>query len=156
MAYALTSPERLSHLIVADTAPSAGKLSSDFIRYISLMQEIEALPPGTVKTRLDADKILASYEPVSFISHFSVYLATGNMEMQDMSIRQFLLTNLHIPSPSKRIHDHERPKFKVPLDVLSKSIPALGSFPYEYNESDNTAPVTWTGPTLAIKGTKSS
>ena len=72
MSYALTSPGRLSRLIVADIAPSVGNLSPDFIKYISLMQEIESLPPGTVKTRSDADKILASHEPVSNVSYFFV------------------------------------------------------------------------------------
>ena len=75
MSYALTFPGRLSHLIVADIAPSVGNLSSDFIRYISLMQEIESLPPGTVKTRSDADKILASHEPVRHVPFLSLSLS---------------------------------------------------------------------------------
>ena len=75
-----------------------------------------------------------------------------NAETQDISIRQFLLTNLHVPS---RSHHHDIPKFNIPLDNFSKSIPSLGSFPYEYNEKDGTAPVIWNGPTLAVKGTKS-
>jgi len=53
---------------VADIAPSIGALSPEFVQYISLMQQIEALPPGKVKTRSDADKILAPHEPVCFTS----------------------------------------------------------------------------------------
>jgi len=70
MAYALSlknsssAADTLSKLIVADIAPSHGNLSAEFIQYISLMQEIEALPPGAIKTRSDADKHLASHEPV--------------------------------------------------------------------------------------------
>ena len=68
MAYALCVPERLSRLIVADIAPSIGALSPEFVQYISLMQQIEALPTGKVKTRSDADTILAPHEPVRFTS----------------------------------------------------------------------------------------
>jgi len=155
MSYALTFPGRLSHLIVADIAPSVGNLSSDFIKYISLMQEIESLPPGTVKTRSDADKFLASHEPVRHVSFFSFSLS--RLGTQDMSIRQFLLTNLQVPNRSQTLNPHQDiPKFNISLDHLSKSIPSLGSFPYEYNEKEGTAPVIWNGPTLAIKGTRSS
>ena len=54
----------LSKLIVADIAPSIGSLSPDFIRYISAMQEMEALAPGVIKTRADADNKLQPYEQV--------------------------------------------------------------------------------------------
>ena len=67
MAYALANPERLSHLIVADIAPSVGKLAPEFVQYISLLQEIESLPPGKITKRSDADKILASHGIVSSI-----------------------------------------------------------------------------------------
>jgi len=145
MAYALSltnlnsSADILSQLIIADIAPSIGSLSREFIQYISLMQEIENLPPGTIKTRSDADKRLQEYEP-------------------DMSVRQFLLTNLQLPSHSHTNHGSHphKAKFVVPLDVLSKSIPALGSFPYQYSSEDDTVSTTWQGPTLAIKGSKSN
>lgn len=61
----------LSNLIVADIAPSSGSLSPEFIRYISAMQKIEALPPGTIKTRIDADKKLQPYEQVMSLNHIS-------------------------------------------------------------------------------------
>lgn len=65
MAYALSKPESLSHLIVADVSPSVVSLSAEFIQYISLMKEIEELSPGKIKTRQDADKLLSSYNIVS-------------------------------------------------------------------------------------------
>ena len=74
MSYALATntlnipSDRLSQLIVVDIAPSIGKLSSDFISYVSAMREIEALPPGVIKTRTDADNILKAYEPVCFLT----------------------------------------------------------------------------------------
>lgn len=62
----------LSKLIVADIAPSTGSLSADFIRYISAMQEIEALESGVIKSRTDADKKLQSYEQVMSCSLYSI------------------------------------------------------------------------------------
>jgi len=79
-----------------------------------------------------------------------------------MSVRQFLLTNLQLPShsraPSTHKHDGapEKAKFIVPLSILSGAIGDLGSFPYQYNATEDAVPVTWDGPTLALKGTKSS
>jgi hypothetical protein len=146
----------LSNLIVADIAPSTGNLSPDFIRYISAMQEIEALAPGVIKTRADADKKLQPYEQVTS-SHYIPSLPLTNI--QDISIRQFLLTNLQLPIPSRSgYHDtsHEKAKFIVPLDILDRSIGALGSFPYEYDKENQTVPTTWDGPTLVIKGSKSA
>ena len=146
----------LSKLIVADIAPSTGNLSPDFVRYISAMQEIEALPPGVIKTRTDADKKLQSYEQVM---SFSLYPITSANIIQDISIRQFLLTNLQLPIPSRSgSHDtsHEKAKFIVPLDILERSIGALGSFPYEYDKENQNVPTTWDGPTLVVKGGKSA
>ncbi|PPQ83488.1 hypothetical protein CVT25_006978 [Psilocybe cyanescens] len=145
MAYALSlkkwdvSPGTLSKLIIADIAPSIGSLSPEFIRYIGAMQKIEALPPGVIRTRTDADHKLQPYE-------------------SDVSVRQFLLTNLRLPSASRAPHqggESEKAKFIVPLSILSKSMEALGSFPYEFNAADNSVSTTWDGSTLAIKGTKS-
>lgn len=147
----------LSNLIVADIAPSTGNLSPDFVRYISAMQEIEALEPGVIKTRTDADKKLQPHEQVNVLS--LRYLITSANNIQDMSIRQFLLTNLQLPIPSRSgSHDtsHEKAKFIVPLDVLERSISALGSFPYEYNKENQTVLTTWDGPTLVVKGAKSA
>ncbi|KAF8150952.1 mitochondrial protein [Crassisporium funariophilum] len=133
--------DMLSHLIVADIAPSIGSLSPEFIRYISAMQEIEALAPGVIKTRTDADRKLQPYEP-------------------DLSVRQFLLTNLKLPShtrsASHQPSPHNKASFIVPLNILSRSIESLGSFPYEYNKNDDSVPTTWDGPTLVVKGTKSA
>ncbi|KAF5316811.1 hypothetical protein D9619_006509 [Psilocybe cf. subviscida] len=126
----------LSQLIVVDIAPSIGKLSAEFQQYTSAMQQIEALPFGAIKTRTDADKRLREYEP-------------------DLSIRQFLLTNLQLPGQS---HDQAdaKAKFIVPLDILSNSIDELGSFPYKYDSEQKPVDVTWDGPTLVYKGTQSA
>ena len=52
----------LTHLIVADIAPSKGALSSEFQGYIDAMKKIES---SGVTTRQEAQHILAPYEPVN-------------------------------------------------------------------------------------------
>ncbi len=59
--------------------------------------------------------------------------------------RAFLLMNLEHPSAH---HPHPL-KFRIPIDLLGKSISELGSFPYLPGER------TWEGPALFIKGEKS-
>jgi len=148
----------LSHLIVVDIAPSIGGLSPEFIQYIDIMKKIEALPPGVIKTRTDADHRLQPYESV-LNPHCSVMAPELTIPSQDLSIRQFLLTNLKLPSHSRTAPHHaaqERATFNVPLGILSRSIEALGSFPYQYNTADQSAPTAWNGPTLVMKGTKSA
>jgi hypothetical protein len=65
--------------------------------------------------------------------------------LQDVSVQQFLLTNLIVPPASSP----DKVKFQVPLSILKDSIPALGSFPYEPGER------SWSGRTLVIRGSKS-
>lgn len=62
----------LSKLIVVDIAPSVGAISPDFANYLKGMRKVqEASENGSVKTRKDADAILAEYESVSlFCSPF--------------------------------------------------------------------------------------
>lgn len=55
----------LSKLIVVDIAPSKGAISPDFANYLKAMRKVQAAAEeGTVKTRKDADGILAEYESV--------------------------------------------------------------------------------------------
>ncbi|GFF34685.1 LOW QUALITY PROTEIN: abhydrolase domain-containing protein C22H12.03 [Aspergillus udagawae] len=74
----------------------------------------------------DADKILKEYEDA-------------------LPIRQFLLTNL------VRAEDSQKMKFRIPLSVLGPAIPAMADFPFREPGS-----VTYDGPTLFIRGTKSN
>jgi len=122
MAFALSPnlPEDLlDNLIVVDIAPSKGALSTEFQAYINAMMDIEK---SGVRSRKEADEMLSPHEP-------------------DPMVRAFLLTNLLV-----RNHG---PEFRVPLDMISTSIPDLGSFPYNPGERQ------WTGPALFLKGTKS-
>jgi pimeloyl-ACP methyl ester carboxylesterase len=78
-----------------------------------------------VTKQSDADKILQEYE-------------------ESLPIRQFLLTNL------VRSAEDQTMKFRVPLSVIGASLSHMADFPYR--ESDA---VTYDGPTLFIRGTKS-
>lgn len=60
----------LSHLIVADIAPSRGALSSEFQSYIEAMQKIES---SQVTNRQDAQRILTEYEPVCILWRILTY-----------------------------------------------------------------------------------
>ena len=110
----------LRTLISADMAAARGKISKEFIEYAYAMQRIEE---AGVKSKSAADKLLAEVEP-------------------ELSIRQFLLTNSFIDPETKTL------KFRIPLDILSTSIPAIGHFPYAPGEA------TWEGPALFVKGAK--
>ncbi|OJT03359.1 Abhydrolase domain-containing protein C22H12.03 [Trametes pubescens] len=118
-----TPSDLLSHLIVADIAPARGALSNEFQAYIRGMKQVEA---SQVNTRREADHILKDVE-------------------QDTMTRAFLLMNLEHPTAH---HPHPL-KFRIPIDLLGKSISELGSFPYLPGER------TWEGPALFIKGEKS-
>ncbi|KAI0368626.1 alpha/beta-hydrolase [Pilatotrama ljubarskyi] len=98
----------LSHLIVADIAPSRGALSDEFQGYIRGMKKIEE---SHVKTRQEADRILREFE-------------------QDPMTRAFLLMNLEHPTAH---HPHPL-RFRVPVDLLGNSIPDIGGFPYSPGE----------------------
>ncbi|KAM0117634.1 hypothetical protein ACP6JC_005790 [Aspergillus fumigatus] len=78
-----------------------------------------------VTKQSDADKILKEYE-------------------ESLPIRQFLLTNL------VRAEDGQKMKFRIPLSVLGPAIPAMADFPFLEPGS-----VTYDGPTLFVRGTKS-
>ncbi|EAW08465.1 putative alpha/beta hydrolase [Aspergillus clavatus NRRL 1] len=78
-----------------------------------------------VTKQSDADKILREYE-------------------EALPIRQFLLTNLI------RGEDNQTMKFRIPLSVLGPAIPAMADFPFSEPGS-----ITYDGPTLFVRGTRS-
>jgi pimeloyl-ACP methyl ester carboxylesterase len=63
---------------------------------------------------------------------------------QNMTIRQFLLGNLHRPANEKTY------KFKFPLKILSSALGNLGDFPYK-----NPDEIRCEKPALFIRGTQS-
>lgn len=95
-----STQEVLSHLIIEDIAPSNGRLSPEFYEYVRLMTKVNN---DGVKTRKEADAVLAIYE-------------------KDESVRQFLLTNFTPGTES------EPGQFKLPMDILQEHTDDLGKF----------------------------
>ncbi|KAK4453600.1 Alpha/Beta hydrolase protein [Podospora aff. communis PSN243] len=122
MALALREPDLIASIIAVDNAPVDARLESDFERYIRGMKEIDG---ADVTRQAEADKILEPYE-------------------QSVTIRQFLLGNLHRPDGAKA------QKFRVPLAILGKALDHLGDFPYK-----NPGEVRFEKPALFIRGTRS-
>ncbi|KAG6876906.1 hypothetical protein C0993_012162 [Termitomyces sp. T159_Od127] len=120
------SPPDLANLIISDIAPTRLSLSPAFRRYLGVMARITD-PVSNIRTREEADSALKAEE-------------------KDLSVRQFLLTNLIAPSRSS----NETVKFKIPVDILADAIVDIGSFPYTPDGSH-----TWQGRTLVVKGAKS-
>lgn len=122
MAVALRHPELVKYLIPVDNSPVDTSLSSDFPKYLRGMKEIEH---KKVKNSREAHEIMKKYEP-------------------NQMIRYFLLSNL------KRGEDKDAPmKFRVPVDIMIKSLGYLGDWPFFAQD------VRFTKPTLFIRGTKS-
>ncbi|OBZ90682.1 Abhydrolase domain-containing protein C22H12.03 [Choanephora cucurbitarum] len=119
MATALQHPEMVSKLVVVDMPPVAMTLSRNFATYVDAMREIEA---ANVSKQSEADKILAKYE-------------------SNIGIRMFLLTNL-------RRSDNNVFQFRVPYEILGRSLPSIGAF-------DIPSHLSYPKPTLFIAGGKS-
>ncbi|KAF9460327.1 alpha/beta-hydrolase [Collybia nuda] len=124
------SPPVLSNLIISDIAPTQTSLSPSFIRYLNIMSHIED-PTSDVRTREHTGKILETVEQVCM----------------NIGVRQFLLTNLVLPSDSEPTR--KTVKFQIPIPILANAIPDLGSFPYGQGPS-------WNGKTLVVKGLRSN
>ncbi|KEF61645.1 uncharacterized protein A1O9_03213 [Exophiala aquamarina CBS 119918] len=140
MTLALRSPNKYSALIPVDNAPVDAALKSDFGKYVNAMREIDEQGPQHIQKQSDADKILAKYEP-------------------DVSIRQFLLTNLVKMAPKRapahKAGDHRHAhktelRLRIPLQTLAKSLPAMADFPFKDPDV-----ARFEGPTLVVRGTKS-
>ncbi|WVR04003.1 hypothetical protein IAU60_001002 [Kwoniella sp. DSM 27419] len=130
MAFALneTLNKPLRSLISVDMSPAVGKISPEFAAYTAAMMEIEK---AQVKNKQEADKILQSTEP-------------------SLPTRQFLLTNTR---QSQGADPHL--VFRIPLPLLSASIPQIGEFPFTPPPPVNADSPRWIGPTLFIKGSMS-
>ncbi|ETN40614.1 uncharacterized protein HMPREF1541_04891 [Cyphellophora europaea CBS 101466] len=135
MTMALRHPTAYSALIPVDNAPIDAALKSDFGAYVTAMKKIEdARPPITKQS--EADAILAEYE-------------------KEVSIRQFLLTNL-VKGPVATAEGNGQTKpqtalrWRIPLQTLAKSLPDMADFPFR-----QTGEARYEGPTLIVRGTKS-
>ncbi|TIC99144.1 Abhydrolase domain-containing protein C22H12.03 [Colletotrichum higginsianum] len=123
MTLALKSPDLVQNIVAVDNAPVDAILESSFSKYIQGLKRIEA---AGITRQAQADQILKEYE-------------------SSLPIRQFLLGNLHRPQPDK-----PEQKFRVPLDIISRSLNHMGDFPYK-----DPTKVRFEKPALFVRGTKS-
>ncbi|WP_088340555.1 alpha/beta fold hydrolase [Robiginitalea sediminis] len=96
MTLACAYPERVSKLLVADIAP---KYYPPHHKYI--LDALESLPVAALKSRSEADTLLAE-------------------SLKDWGIRQFLLKNLYWVKPGQL-------GFRFNLEVLKESMEAIGA-----------------------------
>ncbi|KAI8055098.1 Alpha/Beta hydrolase protein [Syncephalis plumigaleata] len=113
----------LERVILVDKAPRDMALDRAFSRYVEGMQLVER---AGVARQSDADRLLVPYVP-------------------DISVRQFLLTNLKRDTTGPN-HKYQ---FRVPLDVIARRLPSLGQMqlPIDCRPFDR--------PTLFVAGTRS-
>lgn len=150
MTLALQEPDTVHDLVSVDNAPIDAVLGSDFGRYVQAMRKIEA---AAVTKQAEADKILEPYEPVESIPPcLSLCARPGpnltNAGGQNVTIRQFLLGNLHRP----RGADDAKTTlaFRVPLGVLGRALDHMGDFPFR-----DAAAARFPGRALFVRGTRS-
>ncbi|KAI0852281.1 alpha/beta-hydrolase [Daldinia vernicosa] len=128
MALSLKEPSLIRDIVSVDNAPVDAILATSFARYIQGMRRIEE---AGVTRQAEADKILQEYEP-------------------DLAIRQFLLGNLSRP-PAEDGTASPTLKFRVPLDVLARSLGHLGDFPFK-DPSER----RFEKPALFVRGSRST
>jgi pimeloyl-ACP methyl ester carboxylesterase len=146
MTLALRSPELVANIVSVDNAPADKVLSRDFAEYVRGMKRIQE---ANITRQAEADKILEEYEEVSrrwrSSSQPETTLTTTHRPTQSLPIRQFLLGNLYRPK------GEQAQKFRVPLDILARSLDNLGDFPYKSPKE-----VRFEKPALFVRGTKST
>ncbi|PIA17125.1 Abhydrolase domain-containing protein C22H12.03 [Coemansia reversa NRRL 1564] len=122
MQTALERPDLVSQLIVDDMVPIKFGLAHDFSAYVRKLLEIER---SNIISQKEADRILSQTEP-------------------DLSIRQFLLTNM-----KKSQNDGTKGSYKsrIPLKLLGDSLTDV----MNWEDSDK----IYNGPTLFIGGKRS-
>lgn len=124
----------LSKLVVVDMAPTKLMIDARMRNYVGIMQNLNAMPPGMIKSLVDAERFLMAFE-------------------EDPVVRQFLLTNLVLPGHSRTAAaHHDKAKFALPLDILRPAIDSLEEFPYDHHSPDHPR---WSGPTMVIAGSQS-
>lgn len=115
MVLALTYPNSIDGLIAVDHAPIVAPITADFLRYFRCMKDVQGMP---YKKLSEVDDILKQYE-------------------NEFVVRQWLLSNA--------IREDGVLQWRIPLDVLRASLPALGDFPAPPESR-------YLGKTLFIKG----
>ena len=122
MTLALQHPQLVADIVAVDNAPVDAILSGSFPEYVRGMKKVAN---ANVTRQAEADKILQEFE-------------------KSLVIRQFLLSNLHRPQGEKF------QKFRIPLDILSRSLHHLGDFPFKDPDE-----IRFENPALFVRGTQS-
>jgi pimeloyl-ACP methyl ester carboxylesterase len=122
MTMALRNPDCCANIIPVDNAPVDAALSGDFPKYAEGMLHVEKAQP---KSQKEADKLMEPYA-------------------KDLPVRQFLLTNMFRPAPGAPL------KFRIPVNVLTKSLDHMADFPFNNPEEHQ-----FSKRALFIRGTKS-
>ncbi|KAF9404425.1 hypothetical protein BGZ94_004190 [Podila epigama] len=121
MNLALRNQSLLDRIVVVDMAPVKVKLSSEFAKYVVAMKEIQK---ANVQKQSEADAIMKKC-------------------VDDLGVRQFLLTNL------KRNASGDGYSFRVPIETLGDSLEKLGQFDFVPGKD------RFDGKTLFIRGGRS-
>ncbi|KAK7443841.1 hypothetical protein Landi51_08800 [Colletotrichum acutatum] len=145
MTLALKSPELVQDIVAVDNAPVDAVLESSFSKYIQGLKRIEA---ANITKQAEADDILKEYEDVRLF-HFTLRRSARSIMLttvlQSLPIRQFLLGNLYRPEAGK-----PQQKFRVPLDIISRSLIHMGDFPFK-----DPTKTRFEKPALFVRGTRS-
>ncbi|KAJ3361080.1 hypothetical protein GGF32_007767 [Allomyces javanicus] len=130
MVAAITHPDLFRRLIVVDVAPCAMPPSTSFVRYLEIMQEIDA---ARVHSRRDAHRLMESAVP-------------------DINLRHFLLTNL-VPDPNEA----GVMKFRVNLPTIAQFMPTMWKFtlPQQDGTPAPAHAAVYDRPALFVRGTRS-
>lgn len=133
MAAALRRPSLARLMISVDNAPvdfTHGATGfSKFGKYVRQLIKITNQRHPILKTMKEADAVLNEVE-------------------ESLPVRQFLLTN--IKRDAKAADGDLVLKAKVPLETLGKNLHNISAFPFDPNQRQ------WSGPTLFVRGEKSS
>lgn len=123
MQLALMAPDRISAIIVADISPVTYRPRQDLV-----LEGLKAVDTAAIKSRQDADRVLAGY-------------------VEETGVRQFLLKNL-MPIPADERDDSDaRYRWRLNLPVIDRSYADLSAAP------EGEGP--YRGPVLFIKGADS-
>ena len=124
MQVALQAPGRVERIIVADIAPVTYKPRHD-----AVLEGLTSVDLGSIRTRQDADRVLAEY-------------------VEELGVRQFLLKNLVRVGDDEQ-NQHPGPyRWRLNLPVIEQCYPRLAQAP------EGGGP--FEGPVLFIKGADSA
>lgn len=121
MVTALKWPDKVEKLVVVDNSPWYQDLPRDYGAYFRKMIQIDET---NITKYSEADKMMSTVE-------------------KDILVRGFLLSNLKKDSNNSNTF-----KFRVPIELISKSLKTIEGFPASLND------LVYDSPTLVIRALK--